>query len=142
MKLIALVMTIALSTAASASIPATEAFKNILPAGTYAGYENGSKKCSVTVDAKEDFVSVMITTSDTTEGFGLLNKALGTSVNETTGEISATQSLNAPFYLRGGTKFLNVQANDLDQVQVSISKILLDHRGNDASTYLECTVSL
>ncbi|MBC7713573.1 MAG: hypothetical protein H7177_09545 [Rhizobacter sp.] len=109
--------------------------KNILPAGKYEG-KSGLQKCIVTAETREDFVSA------TSEGFGLLNSANGIVINDSTGEIAATQSMRAPFYLNGGTKFLNIKANDIDQVEVSISKILLDHRGNDASTYLECTVSL
>lgn len=137
MKLFALALTIALSTTVSAAQPVTEAIKNILPAGTYEGVN-----CSVLVETKADSISVSIKNNSLTEVFGLANSAKGIVINDVTGEISATQSLNYPHYLKGGTKFLNIKGNDIDQVSVSISKILVDHRGNDASTYTECAISL
>ncbi len=137
MKAFALALTIALSTAVSAAQPVTEAIKNILPAGKYDGVN-----CSVLVETRADSVSVSLKTDAKSEYFTLLNSANGIIVDEATGEISASQSLNFPRYLRGGSKFLNIKANDNDQVAVSISNILLDHRGNDVSTYSECTVSL
>jgi hypothetical protein len=137
MKLFALALTIALSTtAAMASIPTTEAVKNILQAGTYEG-----RNCQIIVTEVKDSVVVTIKANSLSLAYKVTNATNESMVNELTGEVSATQSLNAPFYLNGGTIYLNIR-NIEDNVIASISKILVDHKGNDASTYLDCKVSL
>lgn len=141
MKSIVMTLALVFSTATMAKIPATEAIKNILADGTYEGLD-GSEKCLVEVSKSSDSVSVTIKTAESTDGFALLDSSSNYSVNEVTGQISATQSLNFPRYLQGGTKLLSVTPNDIDQVEFSITKILLDHRGNDASTYASCTIAL
>lgn len=135
MKAFALALTITFSSAISAALPVTEAIKNILPAGTYNG-----RNCVVDIVTNKDLLSVSIKSNSGSDSYGLLNSTIGTIVNEVTGEISASQPLRFPRYLNGGTKFLNIKANNYNEVAVSISQILLDHKGNDVSTYTECTV--
>lgn len=141
MKSIIIALTLVFSTVAMAKIPATEAFNNILPAGEYVG-SNGSQKCLVQIKTTADSVTVVINATDSHDGFALLNSSSSYSVNEVTGQIAATQNLSFPRYLKGGTKILNVSVNESSEIEFSISQILLDHRGNDASTYTACTLSL
>ena len=136
MKVLALALTMVISSAVSAAMPVTEAINNILPAGSYNG-----RNCLVVVETKKDLLVVTVKSNSGSDSFGLLNSSKGVVINEVTGEISASQSLNFPSYLRGGTKFLNIRSNE-EEVAVSISNILLDHKGNDASTYAECSVTL
>lgn len=139
MKLFSVIAALVFSSAVMAKTPATEAFKNLIPAGKHEGL-NGTQKCFVEVDYANDAVTVSIISKGQADAFTVLNKSLSYSVNETTGEVSATMPLNFPHYLKGGTKILNVKENDLYQVEFYISNILLDHRGNDASTYSACRV--
>lgn len=139
MKLFSIITALVFSSAVMAKTPATEAFKNIIPEGKFEG-RNGTQKCSVEINYAADSVTVSIISKGQADAFTLLNKSPSYSVNEVTGEISATMNLSFPHYLKGGTKILNVKENDVYQVEFYISNILLDHRGNDASTYSACTV--
>jgi hypothetical protein len=141
MKFIFTALILAFSATSFAKIPATDALKNLISTGEYEG-RNESGKCLVTVNNTLNAATISIKTNNTSKVFTLVNSSLNYSVNEATSEISATQKLNSPFYLNGGKKILNVKANDIEQIQFSISTILLDHKGEDASTYSECTISL
>lgn len=141
MKSLLLAMTFALSSAAFASTPATVAVENFLANGEYTGL-NGSEKCSVKIVTADTAVSVFITNKKNSIGFTVVDSSYDYNVNSVTGELSATQKLNAPHYLQGASKVLNIARND-DNTEVSffISTIAMDHRGNDMSTYATCTIA-
>jgi hypothetical protein len=141
MKTLFLIAALTLSTSVFAKTTITEAFNSLLTSGEYEG-RNESGKCFVSVLTKTDSVSVSIKTDSAFDVLAVLNSSYNYAVNEVTGEIAATQSANYPRYYNGGTKSLYVKPFDTDEVEFSISTILLDHRGNDASTYLNCKVSL
>ncbi len=141
MKSLFLIAALTLSTSVFAKTTITEAFKSLLPSGEYEG-RNESGKCFVNVLTRTDSASVSIKADSAYDGFTVLNSSSNYAVNEVTGEIAATQNANFPRYYNGGSKSLFVKPFDTDEVEFSISTILLDHRGNDASTYLNCTVSL
>lgn len=134
----ALVLTLSMSTIAATT--ATDALKSIVEAGTFQG-----KNCSVTVSHGADYSSVHVTENGTTEVFGLLNTTSTISyavhVNEVTGEISASQTLKYPRYYNGGSKLFYAKPLANGKALISISSILLDHRGNDVSTYASCEIS-
>lgn len=140
-SIIIIALTLVYSVASLAKIPATEAFDNILTDGDYVGTV-GKKKCLVTIKTQLESVTLSINTASTNDTFVVLNSSPNYSVNEVTGEISASQNLKYPHYLQGGTKFLNVRTDGINQVNFSISTVLLDHRGNDASTYSTCNILL
>ncbi len=141
MKSFVLAMTLVLSASAFANT-ATEAVSNLIASGTYQG-KNGAEKCTVSVTTSTDSVTIAIQDKNNkSDYFSLLNSYTNYNVDAVTGEISASQKLSFPRYLQGGSKILNVRGNDKNQVEFFISQILLDHRGNDASTYAACTVSL
>lgn len=140
MKSLLLAMTFALSASAFAATPATTAVTSLLANGEYYG-TNGTEKCSVKVAATADAVSVFITTKKNTVGFTVVDSASNYSVNEVTGEVSATQKLTAPHYLQGAAKVLNISTNNNDEVEFYISTIATNHRGDDLSTYATCNVA-
>lgn len=137
-----LILTIALTVSGSlfAKTPATDAFNAIIASGEYVGV-SGSEKCLVNVLTTSNSVTVSLSTKNSYDVVAVLNSSSHYFVNEATGEISATQSAKYPRYLDGGTKNLYVKSVN-NQVEFSISTILLDHRGEDASTYLECIITL
>ncbi len=140
MKSLILAMTLIASTAAMAKPTATTAFQNVLPSGTYTG-KNDVSACTVTVNITETAVGVTVKGKNVNDTFVVANSALSTSITAT--EVRATQSLSFPHYINGGTKILNVKLDTANnEAAVAISNILLDHRGNDASTYAECVVAL
>lgn len=138
MKSILLALALTLSTQAMAKIPATDAVTNLIAAGKYVG-TNAKKECSVKIDTRYESVSIYISTGKAINSYAIVNSANNYSVDEL-GNISATQSLNAPFYLNGGTQILNIKKVDTG-VLFSIATIALDHKGNDYSTYSTCTVN-
>lgn len=135
MKSIVLAMSLVFSASTFAKVPATEAINKLLAAGSYQG-----ENCSVTVNTTSDSVTISVKSETATHAFAILNASSNYTVDSATGEISASQSLRFPRYLQGGTKFLNVRPSN-DQVEFYISETLLDHRGNDMSTYASCAVN-
>ena len=141
-KSISFIFALVFSFSLFAKVPATQAVTALIPAGVYEG-KNGSAKCLVTVTTADNAVSVTIQDKNKQQdNFTLVNSSANYSVNESTGELSATQKLNFPHYVQGGSKILNIRGNDIEQVEVFITTILLDHRGNDASTYAACNITL
>jgi len=136
-----LLIAVLLSTSAFAKTNITDGIKALLPSGEYEG-RNVAGKCFVSVLTSTESASVSIRTDSAYDGFTILNNSSSYRVNDLTGEISAKITANLPRYYNGGTKSLYVKPFDTDEIEFSISTILLDHRGNDASTYLNCTVSL
>lgn len=128
-------MSLVFSASVLAQVPATEAVNKLLAPGTYQG-----ENCAVTVITNTDSVSVSIKTADAFMAFAILNSSSYYNVDATTGEIGASQSMRYPRYLQGGTRFLNIRPNK-NLVEFYISETLLDHRGNDISSYVECTVA-
>ena len=140
MKTSMFILSLLFTVTAFAKTPATIALNNLLADGVYTGQTSGST-CEVLVSTKNSAATVTIKSLQDTETFVLLNSSLHYSVNDSTGEIAATQNLKFPHYLNGGTKILNVKPIDTNEINFSISTILLDHRGNDASSYLDCRLS-
>lgn len=130
------------SSASFAKTTATTFFSTIITSGEYEGRVGQStEKCFVTVDVKKDSVTVSIKNKNSYDVFAVIDQSFSYSANEEKGEFAATTQLGYPHYLKGGSKQLYVKANDIWEVDFSISTILLDHRGNDASTHLSCVVS-
>lgn len=140
MKSLLLAMSFALSASVMAATPATTAVNALLASGEYYG-TNGVEKCSVKVVQAAGAVSVFISTKKNSVGFTVVDSSSNYSVNEATGELSATQKLTAPHYLQGAAKVLNITTNDNDEVEVYISTIATNHRGDDLSTYATCNVA-
>jgi hypothetical protein len=136
-----LIFTHCFSSIALAKIPATVAMNKLAPAGNYEGY-NGQEKCFVNVAVSNSSVTVSIKEKNSYDVFAVLDNSSHYSVDANSGAFAATSELRFPHYVQGGTKQLFVISNDIDQVEFSISTILLDHRGNDASSYITCTISL
>lgn len=136
-----LLLALCFSSIAIAKTPATEAMAKLAPAGNYEGF-NGQEKCYVTVAINNNSVTVSIKTKNNYDVFVVLDNSSHYAVDANTGAIAATSGLRFPHYVQGGTKQLYVVGNDIEQVEFSISTILLDHRGNDASTYIACAASL
>lgn len=135
MKSFLIAMSLIASTAVMAK-PATTAFQSVLPAGTYSG-----RACTVVVNVTDSAVGVSIQTNNSSDSFVVANSSKNVSITKT--EVKATQSLSFPHYVNGGTKILNVKVNEENEsIAVAITNILLDHRGNDASTYTECLINL
>ena len=140
MKSLLLAITFALSASAFASTPATTAVTALLANGEYYG-TNGSEKCSVKVVSANNAVSVFITTKKNSVGVTVVDSTSSYIVNETTGEVSATQKITSPHYLQGAAKVLNMTTNDNDEVEVYISTIATNHKGDDLSSYTSCNVA-
>lgn len=140
MKSLLLAATIAFSTSAFASTPATTAVTNLLAAGEYYG-TNGVEKCSVKILANNNSVAVFISTKKSSAGFTIVDSATNYSVNEVTGEVSATEKLKSPHYLQGAAKVLNIVTNDNDEVEFYISTIATNHKGDDLSSYATCNIA-
>ena len=125
-----------------AKTTATDFFSTIITSGEYEGrVAQTNEKCLVKIDVKKDAVTVSIKENSSFDAFAVLDNSLSYSANEEKGEFSARSQLGYPHFIKGGTKQLFVKANNAWQVEFSISTILLDHRGNDASTYVSCVVS-
>lgn len=140
MKSLVIAMSLIASTAVMAKPLTTTSFQNLLPAGTYTG-KNNQSACAVTVNASENAVGVTLKTKNSSDTFVLTNSSLKVSITES--EVIASQSLSYPHYLNGGTQLLNVKIDSANnEAEVFITNILLDHRGNDASTYSECVIAL
>lgn len=141
MKSLLLAMTFALSTAAIASTPATVAVENFLANGEYTG-SNGSEKCTVKIISTEEAVSVIVVNKKNTLGFTVANASSNYNVDSVTGELSAIQKLNAPHYMQGASKVLNItRSDDNSEVSIFISTIAMNHRGVDMSAYTTCTIT-
>lgn len=140
MKSLLVAVTIALSASAFASTPATTAVTSLLAAGEYYG-TNGVEKCSVKILTNNNSVAVFINTKKSSAGFTIVDSATNYSVNEVTGEISATEKLKSPHYLQGAAKVLNIVTNDNDEVEFYISTIAMNHKGDDMSSYATCNVA-
>lgn len=138
MKSVLIALALTISTAAMAKIPATTALANLLPSGEYLG-SNEAQACTVKIVINENSASVVIASQKSSKAYALINSSMNYSVDATTNEISATQSLNAPFYLNGGTQILNVKPT-ADAIIFSIATIALDHKGNDFSSFAACTL--
>lgn len=128
------------SVGAQAGVVATEAFNKLYPTGTYTG-KNNSGACSVTVNVSGDVVVVSIDEKNGHQAFGIHNQGNYYSINEVTGEIAATINSNFPKYSYGGSKHLLIRSQNENQTEFYISEILLDHRGEDASTFTSCVIS-
>lgn len=138
MKLLLICLAMTATSSAFAKLTATEAFSKILKSGSYTGTSyNGN--CTVDLAIASDNVSVKIAEKDNFQYFTLLNASATYSINEEKGEIGATVSTRFPKYSYGGTKSLFVRERE-DSVEFYISEVLLDHHGNDASTYTSCTI--
>lgn len=140
MKTSMLILSLLFSATAFAKTPASAALNNLLADGVYSGETSGSP-CEVFVSTKNSAATVTLKTEQSTETYVILDSSLHYKVNDSTGEISATSSLKFPHYINGGTKILNVKPIDANEINFSISTILLDHRGNDASSYVDCRLS-
>jgi hypothetical protein len=140
MKSLLLAATIALSASAFASTPATVAVTSLLAPGEYYG-TNGTEKCSVKILASNNSVAVFLSTKKSSAGFTIVDSSTNYSVNEVTGEISATEKLKAPHYLQGAAKVLTIATNDNDEVEFYISTIAMNHKGDDMSTYVTCNIA-
>lgn len=135
----ALAFTLSLTTLA-ATTP-TEALKAIVEAGTFQG-----NNCSVTVSHGVDTSVIKVTAFGVTEVFGLYNTKTpsmnySAHVIEATGEVYAQQAMNFPRYYHGGSKHFHAKALANGKADISISSILLDHKGDDVSTYASCEIS-
>lgn len=139
MKSVLLAMALTLSTQAMASIPATEAVTNLIAPGKYIGV-NGRKECSVKIDTRYESASIYISNGSSIGSYAMINSAKNYSVDASTGNIASTQSLNAPFYLNGGTQILSIKNTDTE-INFAITIIALDHKGNDFSTYSACSIA-
>lgn len=141
MKSLLLAVTITFSASVFASTPATTAVTSLLAAGEYYG-TNGVEKCSVKILANNNSVAVFINTKKSSAGFTIVDSATNYSVNEVTGEVSATEKLKSPHYLQGAAKVLNIViTNDNDEVEFYISTSAMNHKGNDMSSYAACNVT-
>lgn len=135
MKSFVLAMSLVFSASTFANVTATEAVNKLLAPGTYQG-----ENCSVSVTTNSDTVSVSVKNEDAFMAFAILNSSSSYHVDSTTGEIVASQTMRFPRYLDGGTRFLSIRPIN-GQVEFFLSETLLDHRGNDISTYVSCTVA-
>lgn len=122
-----------------ASVKATDAVSELIQTGTYQG-RSENMSCQVIIEKNQDSVVVAVIENDSQNAIALLDTASNYSVNPQTGEVTASESLKFPHFLKGGTKIVNIKKISSEQVQVSFAQILLDHKGNDASTFLTCTV--
>lgn len=140
MKLIALTLTIFLTTSLFAQSPATEAVNRLFSNGSYEGRYN-SEKCTVTIESTNNSVTISISNNAFNDSIILVNGSSDYKVSNDTGAIAATQKLNYPRYIKGGTKILNVVPDDIDQVEFSLTQLLEDHQGLDFSTYASCILA-
>jgi hypothetical protein len=140
MKSLLIAVTIALSTSAFASTPATTAVTSLLAAGEYYG-TNEVEKCSVKILANNNSVAVFVSTKKSSAGFTIVDSATNYNVNEVTGEVFATEKLKSPHYLQGAVKVLTIVTTDDDEVKFYISTIAINHRGDDMSSYVTCNIS-
>jgi hypothetical protein len=140
MKSIVLTLVLVFSTAAMADIKITEAFNKIINAGEHQGRNNENEKCSVVINTQAESVSVAIDSANSSEVFAILNSSQNYTVDGTTGEITATQSLRSPRYVQGGTKVLNVRKNNA-KIEFIISSVLIDHKGDESFSSTNCTIS-
>ena len=122
-----------------ASIKATDAVSNLISSGTHQG-RSENQSCQVIIEKNQDSVVVAVIENESQKAIALLDTASNYSVNPQTGEISASESLKYPHFLKGGTQIVNIKKISSEQVQVSFAHILLDHKGNDASSFVTCTV--
>lgn len=140
MKAIIATLALTLSATSFAATTNTEALKSIVEAGTFQG-----KNCSVTVNHTTETSSVSVTAEGTTEYFTIMNIAPSTayavSYKAETNELSGLQQIRFPKYQYGGSKTFYAKLKADGKALVSISTILLDHRGNDVSTYASCEIS-
>lgn len=140
MKALLATLALTLSATSFAATTNTEALKSIVEAGTFQG-----NNCSVTVSHSADSSSVSVTAQGTTEYFTIMNIASSTgyavSYKAETNELSGMQQIRFPKYQYGGSKTFYAKLKADGKALVSISTILLDHRGNDASTYASCEIS-
>lgn len=141
MKSILVGLTLLLSSQAFAKPTATEAVTALVAPGIYKGV-NGALKCTVAVSTTKGAVTVEINSANTRDTYTVLDNALGLVVDLQKGEVSASQSLRFPHYVNGGTQLLHIRALSEEQVEFFISNVLFDHRGEDASTYSACKISL
>lgn len=141
MKSLLLAITFAISSVAMASTPATVAVNDFLPNGEYTGL-SGSSKCSVKITSTDSAVSIFVANINDSLGFTMVDSSTNYSVNDINGKISASQKLNAPYYLQGASQVLSISGkNDQSLVMFSISIIAMDHRGEDMSTSATCTIT-
>ena len=140
MKSLVIAMSLIASTVVMAKPLPTTSFQNLLPVGIYTGHNNDSA-CVVTVNATDSAIGISLQTSNSNDTFVISNSSKSVSI--TNSEVRATQSLSYPHYLNGGTSILNIKVDSANnEAKVFITNILLDHRGNDASTYAECAIAL
>lgn len=130
------VMVLALLSFQSFATTASSAVKNLLDSGVYQG-----KNCEVTVEIKNDLVIVNVESADANLSFGLLDSLKNYSVDQN-GDLRASQNLRFPKYDNGGVKHLTIRNNPSQNgvVDVVISEILFDHKGNDLSQFAQCSV--
>ncbi len=117
--------------------PATTLVQNLIDAGEYQG-----QNCSVKIEIKNDLVIVNVESNDANLSFGLLDSLKNYSVDQK-GDLRASQSLRFPKYDNGGVKHLTIRKNSTFEgaVDVMISEVLFDHRGNDVGQFASCTVT-
>ncbi len=132
-----LVLAFSISTMATT---ATEGLKTIVEAGTFKGTD-----CTVTVSHSQNVSTVHVTQDGTTEFFSVMDITSSTNYSahfiESTGEVYGHQVMRFPRYLDGGVKNFHAKKLANGKATISVSTILLDHRGNDASTYATCEFS-
>lgn len=138
MKSLLLAMTFSLSTAVFATTPATIAVNDFLPNGEY----SGAAACTVKIISNDSAVSIFVSNKNNSLGFTIVDSSTNYNVNDETGKISASQKINAPYYLNGASQVLSISSkNDNSQVVFSISLIAMDHKGEDMSKYATCTIT-
>lgn len=116
----------------------TTSLKGYLAEGTSYGIDAEGKSCSVNLTVHEGNSTVTLMNKQTTESMTLLES--DDSIAISADKIVSRQKLNAPRYIGGGSRLLKLEKNSVGNTVVLVSKILLDHNGNDASEYLTCLV--
>lgn len=131
------VITFSLFTMSSfAQIPASIVMKSILSNGTFQG-----KNCSVSVVNGQGAVSLAVTSTDGNNVATIVDNTRDYQATMIPKSITARLKLGLPYYLNGGVRLVSVEEKTVDTVEVSISDVLLDHNGNDASTFVSCSIS-
>lgn len=109
-----------------------------LSEGTSKGIDAEGNSCSVNLTIYEGNSTITVLNKNSAESITLLGSDLSISVSED--KIVSRQKLNAPRYVGGGSRLLKLEKNSVGDTVVLVSRILLDHNGNDASEYLTCLI--
>jgi hypothetical protein len=118
---------------------ATKAMEDLLPAGQYFG-QSGAAPCSVTVEIANNTLSVLIDSDRGSAHMTVADQNTAYNVNQVTGALNAQMNLKFPHFINGGIRQLYVTSKVKSSVDVSISDILFDHKGNDNTSVQHCRV--